>query len=139
MYFMRALPHLRTSAIAIVTILAMLIVPACGSLCASMSNCSSSAASADSDACHHENVAAYPDSETLSSSASCNQQSPLVAILAASDSSFQLESVLAANASLLLGGTNHVSGPDSQVDEFSSLEKLHQQSIPLENLSVLRI
>src|ERR1700722_4959823 len=138
-YFMRALSNLRISAIAIVTILAMLIVPACGSLCASMNHCSSSAASAEPDACHHANMSSQSYPEPLSSPASCGQQSPLLATLAASDSSLQLESAFGANALFSIDVADHASTPDSRLPKFSYLEQSPQQSAPRESLSVLRI
>jgi hypothetical protein len=136
---MRVLPNLRTSTIAIVTILAMLLVPACGSLCAAMNHCSSTAPSTDSDACHHANVSAQSGSESLSSPASCSQQLPLLAILAASDSSIQLESVFAAQASLSIDTPINAFTVNSQFREFPSSTDSPQQSSPLESLSVLRI
>jgi hypothetical protein len=136
---MRALPKFRTSAIAIVTILAMLIVPACGSLCAAMNRCSSSSASAEPDACHHANMSTQSDSAALSSPASCNQPAPLLAILAASDSSVQLKSVFAANASFSAYIPDHSSALPNRFHEFPHLKQSPQQSTPLETLSVLRI
>jgi hypothetical protein len=136
---MRALSNLRTSTIAIVTILALLVVPACGSLCAAMSHCSSGAASADADACHHANMSAQPGSETLSSSASCGQPSPLQAILATSDSSIQLESVFEANAPFSIDNPSHALALNGQLYRSRSPKESPQQSIPLESLSVLRI
>jgi hypothetical protein len=136
---MRTLPSLRTSTIAIVTILALLIVPACGSLCAAMNHCSSGAASADADACHHANMSAQSDSEAFSSSASCSPQSPLLAILAASDSSANLESVFAASSPFSIDNPDHAITIANRFHEFLSLKELRQQSIPLESLSVLRI
>jgi hypothetical protein len=135
---MRALPNLRTSAIAIVAILAMLIVPACGSLCAAMNHCSSSADSAEPDACHHANMSAQPDSEGLSSPASCSQPAPLLAILATSDSSVQLKSVSAPNASFAANVADHSFVASKQLHELRYL-KPPQQSTPLETLSILRI
>jgi hypothetical protein len=141
-YFMRALPHLRNSAIAIVTILALLIVPACGSLCARMNHCSSGfsgAASNDSDSCHHANISSQSDSETLSSLATCSPPSPVAAILVASDTSVELKSVSAANAAFSIDNPDHASASANPFREFSSSKESPQQSIPLENLSVLRI
>jgi hypothetical protein len=138
-YFMRALPMLRNSAIAIVTILALLIVPACGSLCAEMSHCSSGAASAESDACHHANMAARSDSEALSSSVSCGQQSPLLAILARSDSDVQLKSVFAADAPVSINNPDQIFSVADRLHGFLSPIESPQQSTPLQSLSVLRI
>jgi len=136
---MRAVPHLRTSAIAIVAILAMLVVPACGSLCAAMNHCSSGAASAEPDACHHTNMSAQSDSGTLSSPASCGQQSPLLAILAASDSSIQLQSKFAANAFFSIDDPDYAFPLADRSDNFPSSKDSPQQSTGLESLSVLRI
>jgi hypothetical protein len=107
-----------------------------------MNHCSASsagAASSDSDACHHANLSAQSDSDTVSSLASCSQPSPIAAILAASEASVQLKSVSAANAAFSIDNSDHASTPVNRFREFSSLEKSPQQSIPLENLSVLRI
>jgi hypothetical protein len=135
---MRALANFRTHSIAIVTILAMLIVPACGSLCASMNHCSSSAESAEPEACHHANMSAQSDSGALSSSASCGQQAPLLAVLAASDSSVQLESEFAANPPYSIDSLAYPFALAVRSDEFPSTKESPQQIIPLENLSVLR-
>jgi hypothetical protein len=131
--------NLRTSSIAIVTILALLMVPACGSLCAAMNHCSSASSSTESDACHHANMSPQSDSEALSSAASCSQPSPLLAILVASDSSVQLESAYAANGSFSIDNADHAYTLANQFRELSSLRESPQQSTPLENLSVLRI
>jgi hypothetical protein len=138
---MRALAHLRTSAVAIATILAMLLVPACGSLCATMNHCSTNAASADSDSCHHTNMSAQSDSETqsLSSQAFCGQQAPLVATFVAPESYSQLRLVDAAVAASSIDLTNHVIALDSHRYEFFASSESPQDSIPLENLFVLRI
>src|SRR5580704_4254970 len=114
-YFMRALPHLRNSAIAIVTILALLIVPACGSLCAEMSHCSSGAASAESDACHHANIAARSDSDV------------------------QLKSVFAADAPVSINNPDQIFSVADRLHGFLSPNESPQQSTPLQSLSVLRI
>jgi hypothetical protein len=135
---MRTLPNLRTSTIAIIAILALLLVPACSSLCTAMNHCSSGTASAESDACHHANVSAHSDSETLSSSTSCNQPAPLLAILAASDS-LLLKSVFAADASFSIDISVRASTLANRFHEFQSLRESPQESIPLENLSILRI
>jgi hypothetical protein len=135
---MRGLSNLRTSGIAIVTILAMLIVPACGSLCAAMNHCSSSTSSVESDACHHANMSAQSDFGTLSSSAWCNQQLPLQAILVDSDSSVQLKSALAFASPTWIKKTDHASLA-GQIHEFSSSNEKPQQSTRFERLSVLRI
>jgi hypothetical protein len=136
---MRALPILRISAIAIVTILAMLVVPACGSLCASMNHCSSNAASAEPDACHHAKMSAESDSGAVSSPVSCGQQSPPLAILATSDSSVQLKSVFAANPPSSIDNLRYAFALAARSDEFPSSKESPQQSISLESLSVLRI
>jgi hypothetical protein len=139
-YFMRTLAHLRTSAIAVATILAMLFVPACGPLCAAMNHCSSSAASANSDSCHHASMSTQLDSETLSfsSQASCGQQSPLVAILTSSESSLQ---PLSTNTAIAASGNlpNRTITPASRPHDFLPSKESPQNSIPLENLSILRI
>jgi hypothetical protein len=136
---MRALANLKASIVAIVTILALLIVPACGSLCAAMNQCSSTAPSADSDTCHHTNMSAQSDSETLSSLGSCSQPAPLMAILSASDSSVQIESVYNAHAPYSIQTPKKAFTPNSQLREFPVLRDSAQQSTPLESLSVLRI
>jgi hypothetical protein len=137
---MRALAHLRTPAIAIVAILALLLVPACGSLCSAMNHCSASTVSANSDACHHSDMSAQSGSETLSFSSpgSCGQQTPPQAILAGPESSTQLKFVFAARTPSL----NNISASaitwNSRPYQSPSAEE-SPQSIPLENLSVLRI
>jgi hypothetical protein len=136
---MRALPHLRTSAVAVLTILAMLIVPACGSLCAAMNHCSSGTTSSESDACHHANISAQSDSGALSSQATCGQQNPLLAVLAASDSSIQLQSTFAASALFSIGNPGNAFKIADRSGEFPSSKDSPQQSTSLENLSVLRI
>jgi hypothetical protein len=138
---MRALVHFRSSAVAIATILAMLLVPACGSLCATMSHCSASQVPANSDSCHHGDVFASPDFETksLASQASCGRQAPLVATLAAPESYFQLRFADAAVAASPIDLTNHAIALDNHRYEFLVSNESPQKSIPLENLSVLRI
>jgi hypothetical protein len=140
---MRRLLNLRTSFIAVTTILAMLVVPGCGSLCAAMTHCSTSTASAnsDSESCHHTGMSAQSDSETqsLSSETSCGQQSPLVAILTGSDSSVRIEFFEAANALPSITIPTRAVLLNDHRDVFSPPNESRQQSIPLENLSVLRI
>src|ERR1700744_3092038 len=130
---MRANLHLRTSALAIVTILAMLIVPACGSLCASMTHCSSATVSHEPDTCHHVSMSAQSDPPALSTPASCNQQEPPMAILAASDASAQLESTFTAHAPFSIDNLDHVSAQASRFHELPYLKQLPHQSTPLEN------
>jgi ABC-type phosphate transport system substrate-binding protein len=136
---MRALPNLRASAVAIVTILAMLVVPACGSLCASMNHCSSSAASTEPDSCHHANMPTQSDSGALSSLASCGQQQSLLAILAASGSSTQPLKEFAPAGAFTIDDSGSAFTLADQSDKFPSSKDSPQQSTPLENLSVLRI
>src|SRR5690349_19370703 len=80
--------------IAFVAVLAMLVVPACGSLCAAMTHCSTSDVSAGSENCHHVDMSAQSDSEasSFSSQVSCSQQTPLVAVLTSFESSLKIES-----------------------------------------------
>jgi hypothetical protein len=135
---MRALTRFRTSAIAIATILAMLLVPACGSFCASMNHCSTSDASANADSCHHGDMSVSHDSaaQSLSSQPSCGQQASSGATLAAPESHFQLQSVEAAVSSIsLASGANAL---DSHRFEFF-VSNESPRSSPLENLSILRI
>jgi hypothetical protein len=84
-------------------------------------------------------MSAQSDSQTVSSPVSCSQPAPLLAILAASNSSSQLESVLAANASLSANIPDHSSALPNGFHEFPYLEQSPQQSTPLETLSILRI
>ena len=136
---MQALPKLRSSLIAIVTILAMLVVPACGSLCSTMSHCSSTIAAADSE-CHHAEMLQQTVSVSFSSQVSCGQQTPLLAILSASDSSsIQVDSVVAAVTPVSIGVSVDAVAVHSRFGEFLSSKDSPQQSIPLENLSVLRV
>jgi hypothetical protein len=138
---MRTLVNLRPSVIAIVTIIAMLLVPLCGTSCAAMSHCSTSAVSATAEGCHHADMSGQSDSEdsTLSSQAACAQQAPLMAILASSESSAQLSSVLAMDRPLSIDSRARNLTPDRHFRAFLlSIDSL-QTSIPFENLSVLRI
>jgi hypothetical protein len=136
---MRALVHLRTSATAIAVVLALLIVPACGSLCAAMNHCSTSAVSPNPDSCHHADMSAQSNSEALSSPASCGGQAPLLAVLGNSVTSTQFESVDAASAPFSSNALIHSATlKNSSVDSLSSNES-PQNNIPLENLSILRI
>ena len=140
---MRILHNFRTSFIALTAVVAMLLVPACGSLCAAMAHCSTSAASANSnsDSCHHTNMSAQSDSETqsLSSDASCGQQAPLLAILAGSDSSIRIESIDTANPLPSIDLPIRAVAPNNHRHDFLPSKESPQSSIPLENLSVLRI
>src|ERR1700744_6361300 len=115
---MRALPNLRTSAIAIVTVLALLIVPACGSLCSAMNHCASNASSANSDSCHHAHMSTQSDSGTLSSLASCNQQPSILAILGASDSSTQPQTELAPGGTLSIDESGFALPLTNRSDKF---------------------
>jgi hypothetical protein len=137
---MPPLAHLRTSAVAIVAILAMLLVPACGSLCAAMNHCSTSTISPNSDSCHHTGMSADSDSaaSSFTSPASCGQQVPPQAVLASSETSSQFKFVVAPLApssieiparSITLNGRPH---------KFPSAKESPQR-IPLESLSILRI
>jgi hypothetical protein len=138
---MRALPNLRSSIVAIAIILALAFVPACGSLCSTMTYCSSSSVSAESDSCHHTDMSAQTDSDAfaLSSQALCNQQTPLLAILTASDLSIQLESVNAAKTLLPVAVPAYAANLKNQFHNLVPTKDSHKQSIPLANLSVLRI
>jgi hypothetical protein len=135
---MRTLINLRASATAIAVIVAMLLVPACGSLCAAMNHCSASASSASSDSCHHADMSAQSDSKTLSSPTSCGEQSPLLAILSGTDTSIQFKSV---GATAPFSSTNLIRSAASKniLAESLSAKESPQESIPLENLSILRI
>ncbi|HUE43050.1 MAG TPA: hypothetical protein VMP12_05775 [Candidatus Sulfotelmatobacter sp.] len=137
---MRTLAHLRNPAVAIATILAMLIVPACGSLCAAMNHCATSTVSSNADGCHHADMSVQPDPDalSLSSPASCGQQAPLLAVLTDSGSSIQLKSIAAAIAPFAIDAPEHAITPNSGPNEcLSAKESPH--GIPLENLSVLRV
>jgi hypothetical protein len=136
---MRVFPNLRTSAVAIATIIAMLLVPACGSLCATMTHCSTSAASAYSEACHHANMSGQSEALSLSSQSSCGQRTPLVAILTVSESSFQLPSVDTVIAASPISAPHHTSTLDSHCYESLHSNESPQNPVPLENLSILRI
>src|ERR1700749_1298214 len=140
---MRTAPNLRTSFIAVATILAMLLVPACGTLCAAMTHCSTSAASANSnsDTCHHTNMSSQSESETqsLGSDTSCGQQAPLLAILTGSDSSVRIESIDTANALPSIDLPIRPVASKNRRGDFLPSKESPQSSIPLENSSVLRI
>ena len=138
---MYTLRNFRTFFIAVAAILAMLIVPACGSLCAAMTHCSASTASAGNESCHHADMSAQSDSEasSLSSLASCGQQTPLFATLTNSESSLQLEFASAANALFSTDLQSYAAVLNSHRLDFLPSEISPQQSIPLENLSVLRV
>ncbi|HEY2823366.1 MAG TPA: hypothetical protein VGJ06_20145 [Candidatus Acidoferrum sp.] len=136
---MRSLVNLRASATAIAVILAMLLVPACGSLCAAMNHCSTSATSASSDSCHHADMSAQSDSKTLSSPASCGEKAPLLAILSGSDPTIQFNAINAATAPFSSNVLIHTATPKNISAESLSSNESPQESIPLENLSVLRI
>jgi hypothetical protein len=138
---MCALAHFRTSVIAIATILAMLLVPACGSLCATMNHCSTTEASANSDSCHHGDMSARSDSETqsISSNTSCGGQLPVAATLASPESYFQLRSVESTVAAPSVDLTKYAVALDGYRNEFLSSKESPRNSSPFENLSVLRI
>jgi hypothetical protein len=138
-HFMRKLQNHRAVVIAIVTIVAMLFVPACGSVCAAMSHCSTTAASSNADTCHHADAAIQSGTQSLSSSstAMCGEQAPLLAVLMNSKTSVQLYSSNTLAASVSLADQN-VAPRVSQVETSPSNES-PQRSIPLENLSILRI
>ena len=138
---MRTLKNLRAPAIAIVTIIAVLFFPACGSLCAAMNHCSTSAVSSNADSCHHTDAAMRSDVSTLSvsSAATCGEQAPLVAVLTNSESSVQLSSSnLVATPFSFASRTQAVVSPIHPINALVSNES-PQQSIPLANLSILRI
>jgi len=138
---MRTLLNLRASVIAIVATLAMLIVPACGSFCSAMTNCSSTAISPNSDSCHHSDMSDQVDaaSPSISSPTLCNPQSPLLAILATSDSSIRSESLVAAVLPFSNAAPTNAPTLSTVTRTFFLPEDSPQQSIPLENLSILRI
>jgi|SRR5579863_1868004 len=138
---MRALANLRTPIIALATVLAMLLVPSCGSVCAAMTHCSKSAVAANSDGCHHTDSFAQSDSEahSISSDAICGQQTPRFAILTSSDSTVLLGSVPTANALVSIDTETLAFMQDRQVHDFLPSKDSPQQSIPLVNPSVLRI
>lgn len=138
---MRSFSNFRTSVVAIATIVAMLLIPGCGSLCATMTHCSTSAVSGNSEGCHHTDMSSQSDSDaySLSAQTSCGQQTGLVAILTGSDSSVQFESAGAANTLLLIEIPAHVIALNSGLHDFLVSKESPQQSIPLENLFILRI
>jgi len=138
---MRAFAHLRTPAVAFVTILAMLLVPACGSLCAAMNHCSMSTTSANSDGCHHADMSATADSDTfsVSSQSSCGQQAPLVAVLTGSEPSIQLKSDVVAHVPLSIEVPNRALSQNNRAYESPNQKQWPQQGSPLESFSVLRI
>jgi hypothetical protein len=133
--------NIRLSVVAIATILAMLLVPACGSLCTAMTHCPTSTVSASSDDCHHAGMSAMPDSEarSLSSEASCSQQTPLFAIVTSPTSSIHSESKVAANMPLSIDRPAQNLNLNLDRQKFLRLKDSPQQSIPLDNISVLRI
>ena len=138
---MRTLQNFRASAIALVTIVAMLLVPACGSVCAAMSHCSASAVSSNPDSCHHTDTEMQTDTQSLSfsSAAMCGEQAPLIAALAPKESSTQLDfSNTVAAAVSIVPAAQAFASHFHQIEPISSNESL-QPSIPLENLSILRI
>jgi hypothetical protein len=138
---MYTLRNFWTSFIAVAAILAMLVVPACGSLCAAMTHCSTSTVSAGSENCHHLDMSAQSDSEasSFSSQVSCGQQTPLVAVLTSFESSLQIESGSEANTLLSIDIPANAATLDRYIRDFLLLEQWPQQTIPLENLSVLRV
>jgi hypothetical protein len=136
---MRTLVNLRLSATAIAVILAMLLVPACGSLCAGMNHCSTNSTSASSDSCHHADMSAQSDSKTLSSPTSCGEQSRLLAILSSTDTSIQLKAVDAAPTPFSSTDLIHTATPKNIPAESLFSNESPQESIPLKNLPVLRI
>jgi hypothetical protein len=136
---MRALVNLRATVIAVAVILAMLLVPACGSLCAAMNHCSTNATSASSDSCHHADMSAQSDSNTLSSPASCGEPASLLAILIGSDTSIPFKSVDAVPAPFSADLSIHTAAPKNTSVQSLSSNESPQESLPLENLSVLRI
>jgi hypothetical protein len=139
---MRALLYLRTSIIAFATILATMVVPACGSLCAAMAHCSRGDVSANSDSCHHADALALSGdfaTSSLSSQASCGRQTPPVAILTASESSIQLDSFRTANAPLSIDVPAHAATLNIHLHDFLPSTESPQRNIPLEKLSVLRV
>jgi hypothetical protein len=140
--FMRLSANLRASSIATVTILAVLLVPACGSICASMHHCSPSTTMSSSGDCHHITASSPSDSNDISPSSamSCGQQSPLPAVLTDSESSAQQKSENSSSAflaSIVLlaraATTNAYTCPPS----FA--EKSPQHTVPADSISVLRI
>jgi hypothetical protein len=137
---MRALAHLRTSFIAIATILAMLVVPACGSLCTAMTHCPTSAVSASSETCHHADMSVQSDSETsFSSQISCGQQTPLFAILTSVESSLEIASGDTAVSNLSAEIQAHAVTLARCLHDSSFQKQSPPRSIPLENFSVLRV
>ena len=77
------------------------------------------------------------DEQSLASDALCiGQQTPLLAIVTASDSSVQIESIGAVH---FLDIPTHAVTLDSHLDNFSPSKESPQQGIPLESLSVLRV
>ena len=138
---MYAFANFRTPIVALATILAMLLVPACGSVCTAMTHCSTGAVAANSDSCHHTEMSAQSDSgaQATSSDASCGQQTPLLATLTSSDSSFQVVSVASANAAVSVETLVQAVTLSGHAHDFLPPKRSPQQSIPLENLSVLRI
>jgi hypothetical protein len=141
---MRAFPNIRTPAIAIATILAMLLVPACGSLCAAMNHCSTAAVNSNSDACHHGDISAAASdyiSLSISSPASCGDQAPVLAVLTSSDEFSQLKSGSQSIVPFAIDSPNRTSALVSPLHESLSADESPQtrQTLPIEALSVLRI
>jgi len=131
-----------TSFIAVATVLAMLVVPSCGSLCAAMTHCSTSTASADSsENCHHIDISAQADSEasSFSSQVSCGQQTPLVAVLTSFESSLQIESRDASISMVSIDAPAHAVTLSHHVLDFSLQKQSPQQASPLEDFSILRV
>src|SRR5579863_10243600 len=116
---MRVLVNLRPF-IAIATIIAMLFVPVCGTSCATMGDCSTNAVAASAEGCHHAEMHGQSDSEDsmLSSQAACAQQPLLMAILASSESSVQLPSVLDIDAPLSIDSPVRNLAPDRHLRAF---------------------
>jgi len=137
---MRAFPNLQRSIVALATVVALLFVPTCGSLCATMTHCSTNAISAESEGCHHPDTSAQADSDALSPSSktSCDQRTSPLAILPGSDFSIRLEFVSAANSLFPVDLPMHAVGLSSHVRNLTSSKDSPQQSIPLANLTVLR-
>ncbi len=140
-HFMRILQNFRASAIAIVTIVAMLFVPACGSVCAAMNHCSGPAVSSNPDSCHHSDTAmqAATSSFSFSSAAMCGEQAPLIAALMPQESSARVQSSNTSPVAFSIVPPTYALASHFRHKEPLASNESPQRSIPLENLSILRI
>jgi hypothetical protein len=130
-----------TACIAILTTLAVLIVPFCGRICAASTGCENGAAIADSgESCHHGAVSNRSGSGTdLASAKSCNQHE-LPAVIGAEQ---KPSSLLSVSASIVPSGIQQTRSSDLDLVGHSARGRNNgdppQASLPAPTTSVLRI